>query len=75
LEGRRDNRSYDLGSTGRQTQVRSQTVPGERISTFRGSTGSGLGRTEVPRIQQINTGNSSFQGGSRGGFGGGGFHR
>jgi len=75
LEGRRDNRSYDLGSTSRQTQVRFQTVPGERISTFRGSTGSGLGRTEVPRIQQINTGNSSFQGGSRGGFGGGGFHR
>jgi hypothetical protein len=85
-EGRRDNRSYGMGSPNRQTQGRFQTGAGERISTFRGSSGSGLGRTEVPRMQ-LNTGRSSFQGGSpfqrgssfqggsRGGFGRGGFHR
>ena len=69
-EGRRDNRSYGLGSPSRQTQVRFQTGAVERINAFRASSGSGLGRTEVPRIQ-LNTGSSSFQGGSRGGFGGG----
>jgi len=69
-EGRRDNRSYGLGSPSRQTQVRFQTGAGKRINAFRASSGSGLGRMEVPRMQ-LNTGSSSFQGGSRGGFGGG----
>lgn len=68
-EGRRDNRSYNLRNSSGQNQGRVQTGVVERVNAFRANSGSGLVRTQMPRIQQINTGGSSFQRGSLGNFG------
>ena len=74
-EGRRDNRSYGLGSMSRQPGNFNRQAPGpiqssgERIGPFRSSQGAGLGRMNVPSFQ-TSPGGRSLQGGS--GFQGGG---